>query len=68
MILKISADASVLPAHPAIVHVTEIAEMTGVMTAETTDAMTAEMTDVMTAEMTDATTAETTDAIFINLI
>ena len=57
MILKISADASVLP---AIVHVTEIAEMTGVMTAETTDAM--------TAEMTDATTAETTDAIVINLI
>ena len=52
MILKISADASVLPAHPAIV--TEIAEMTGVMTAETTDAMTAEMTDVMIAEMTDA--------------
>lgn len=39
MILKISADASVLPAHPAIVHVTEIAEMTGVMTAETTDAI-----------------------------
>ena len=45
MILKIYADASVLPAHPAIV--TEIAEMTGVITAEMTDAMTAEMTDAI---------------------